>query len=87
MRRLPGVLAVLAVLTVAAADQSAAQFKRTPDDEPKVSDSMIRPSSDSDFLGFFNPDNFKMRQSYSMSYMSMGRQGLALGMYTNSMMY
>ena len=74
----------LAVLTV---QQSSAQFKRTAEDEPKVSDSFIRPGTDSDWLGFFNPDNFKMRQSYSMSYMTMGHQGLALGMYTNSMMY
>ena len=81
---LAGLVGLLSVVSV---HQSSAQFKRTPDNEPKVSDSFIKPETDSDFLGFFNPDNFKMRQSYSMSYTAMGRQGLALGMYTNSMMY
>ena len=63
------------------------QFKRTTQEEPKVSDSFIRPETNSSWLDFFNPDNFKMRQSYSMSYTASGHQGLALGMYTNSMMY
>ena len=80
-------LVALCFLTLLATQLSSAQFKRTAEDEPKVSDSFIRPGTDSDWLGFFNPDNFKMRQSYSMSYMTMGHQGLALGMYTNSMMY
>jgi hypothetical protein len=88
MRRSIGVVVVLAsALSVMAVQQSTAQFKRTADEEPKVSDSFIRPETNSDWLGFFNPENFKMRQSYSMSYTSMGHQGLALGMYTNSMMY
>ncbi len=64
-----------------------AQFKRTQAEEPKVSDSFIRPSSASEWFDFFNPENFKMRQSYSMSYSSMGGQGLALGTYTNSLQY
>lgn len=88
MRRSFGFAVVLViVLDTMAVQQSTAQFKRTPEDEPKVSDSFIRPETDSDWLGFFSPENFKMRQSYSMSYMTMGGQGLALGMYTNSMMY
>jgi hypothetical protein len=67
--------------------ESVAQFKRTSAEEPKVSDSFIRPATASEWFDFFNPDNFKMRQSYSMSYTSMGGQGLALGMYTNSLQY
>lgn len=38
-------------------------------------------------LGFFNPDNFSMHHSVSMSYSSFGSQGLAMGVYTNNMMY
>jgi hypothetical protein len=80
-------VACVVVLSVLASAKMYSQFKRTADDEPKVSDSFIRPETDSDLLSFFNPENFKMRQSVSMGYTSMGGQGLALGMYTNSMMY
>ena len=88
MRNRFAVLAVIVtLLSCVGVKETQAQFKRTSQEEPKVSDSFIRPTTQSDWLGFFNPDNFKMRQSYSMSYTSMGGQGLALGMYTNSMLY
>jgi len=74
-------------LSLLVTQKGFSQFKRTADDEPKVSDSFIRPETDSDLLGFFNPDNFKMRQSVSMSYTTIGGQGLTLGTYTNSMLY
>lgn len=80
-------VACVIALSLLVTAKSYSQFKRTTDDEPKVSDSFIRPETDSDLLSFFNPDNFKMRQSFSMSYMTMGGQGLSLGTYTNSMMY
>ncbi|MGA7161650.1 MAG: hypothetical protein WBZ48_11650 [Bacteroidota bacterium] len=75
------------VLSLLVAEKGFSQFKRTTDDQPKISDSFIRPETDSDLLGFFNPENFKMRQSISMGYTTVGGQGLALGTYTNSMMY
>ncbi len=88
MRNRFAVLAVIVTLLICVGvEETQAQFKRTSQEEPKVSDSFIRPMTQSDWLGFFNPDNFKMRQSYSMSYTAMGGQGLALGMYTNSMLY
>lgn len=67
--------------------EGISQFKRTAAEEPKVSDSFIRPATASEWFDFFNPENFKMRQSYSMSYTAMGGQGIALGMYTNSLQY
>ncbi len=83
-----GVFVACAIaLSLLATSRSYSQFKRTADDEPKISDSFINPETDSDLLSFFNPDNFKMRQSFSMDYMTMGGQGLSLGTYTNSMMY
>jgi hypothetical protein len=83
-----GMFLVCAVaMSLLATQNGYSQFKRTAEDEPKVSDSFIRPETDSDLLSFFNPENFKMRQSFSMGYTTMGGQGLALGMYTNSMMY
>ena len=74
-------------LSLLASSRTYSQFKRTTEDQPKVSDSFINPETDSDLLSFFNPENFKMRQSFSMDYMTMGGQGLSLGTYTNSMMY
>ncbi len=47
----------------------------------------ILKSQENTILGLFNPENFSMKHSYSMSYSSFGGQGLALGIYTNSMSY
>ncbi|HTR81272.1 MAG TPA: hypothetical protein VMM58_06535 [Bacteroidota bacterium] len=74
-------------LAVSFIQTSNAQFKRSTNEEANVSDSFIRPQTNSDFLGFFNPNNFTMNQSYSMSYATAGGQGLALAAYTNSMLY
>ncbi len=63
-----------------------AQFKDPGFPTTDVKDGIINNSSNSLF-GFINPDNFQMKQSYSLSYSSFGSQGLALGVYTNSMMY
>jgi hypothetical protein len=66
---------------------SEAQFKRTPSEEPKVSSSIIAPSTSSDWFRLLSLENLQMRQSYSMSYMTSSGFGLALGRYTNSMFY
>lgn len=88
MKNRCGVYMVLVILVSSLMiHEVVAQFKRTASEEPKVSDSFIRPTTASEWFDFFNPDNFKMRQSYSMSYTSTGGQGLALGMYTNSLQY
>jgi len=47
----------------------------------------ILKSQENTILGLFNPENFSMKHSYTMSYSSLGGNGLALGMYTNSMNY
>lgn len=61
---------------------------QTPSEKPNVYESMVKPADVSNlFLGFFNPDNFLMRHSYSLSYYSVGGKGIALGVYTNSMLY
>lgn len=61
-----------------------AQFKEPGFPTQSVKDGIIDQSSGSLF-GFLNSDNFMMRHSYNLSYSSFGNQGLALGMYTNSM--
>jgi hypothetical protein len=68
---------------------ASAQFKSQVDQEhPSVSGSIIKNNYSSfDLFGWFNPENFQMRHSFSMSYMSMGNQTLGVNMYTNSLSY
>jgi hypothetical protein len=62
------------------------QFKDSGFHSDDVDQSIVNNNSNSLF-GFLNPNNFIMKQSYDMSYSSSGGQGLALGVYTNDMMY
>lgn len=73
-----GLLVVVAPLS--------AQFKSQVDNQPSASQSLVHPSINS-FLGILNPDNFTMRHSISMSYMSFGGGAISLASYTNSMFY
>lgn len=61
-----------------------AQFKEPGFPTHSVRDGIVDYDSGSLF-GFLNSENFVMRHSFNMSYSSFGNQGLALGMYTNSM--
>ncbi len=63
-----------------------AQFRDQNVFKPTVSDGMVDRSNNY-ILGIFNPSKFSMAQSYSMSYSASGSSGLALGVYTNAMMY
>ncbi|MFO7445393.1 MAG: hypothetical protein R6W90_03460 [Ignavibacteriaceae bacterium] len=62
------------------------QIKSKGFDAPQVSDGIISRNFNPLF-GFLNSENFSMDHSFSMSYSASGREGLALGVYTNSMMY
>jgi len=65
-----------------------AQFKET---ETQLSDVrsgiLAQPSSSFSLFSFINPQNFNMQQSVGISYSSFGGQGMAMGVYTNSMSY
>ena len=63
---------------------SFAQFKSELDNKD-VGMPQIFKTNDNSFLGIFNPENFSMKHSYSMSYNSFA--SMALGVYTNSMSY
>lgn len=53
-----------------------------------VKDGIIDPTySSGNLLGFLNSENFHMNHQFSMSYSSFGSNGIALGVYTNSMLY
>ncbi len=86
MKAFAAVVAVCGLVVICSAAASA-QFKDRGSADQSVHDALFHPPSSSDWFGFFNPENFTMRQSYSMSYSSIGGQGIALGRYTNSMMY
>jgi len=83
MKKILGLMTLVLVLS----SVSFAQFKDELSNQPTVQNSLIRADDSNLLFGFFNPANFSMRQSISMSYMTFGNQGLALGMYTNSMSY
>ncbi len=65
---------------------SFAQFKDQNVFKPSVADGLVDRSNNY-ILGIFDPSKFSMSQSYSMSYSASGSAGLALGVYTNAMMY
>jgi len=81
-------IAYMAVMMVIFSSVGFAQFKSQLSDKPSIDNSLFK-SDDSDGLlfGFFNPANFSMHQSVSMSFTTMAGQSMALGMYTNSMSY
>ena len=77
-----GLLAVMLCFTTA-----SAQFKSSVEPRPSVTESMLRADDASFLFGLIDPNKFSMHHSFSLSYMTMGGQGMSLGMYTNSMMY
>lgn len=62
-----------------------AQFKESGLPTTSVRDGIIDHGV-SPLFGFLNSDNFSMKHSFNLSYSAFGNQGLALGVYTNSMM-
>ena len=77
--------AVIAVVLIGGS--VSAQFKTKMDDEPNVSQSLVRSGDDGFLFGWFDPSRLKMAQSFSMSYQTSGQNGFALGVYTNSLSY
>jgi len=78
------IVAVLLVVNLPA----LAQFKPGNDPEPTVSEALVHPTPGlGSLFGLLNSDNFHMRHSVSMSYLSYGGGGLSLASYTNSMLY
>lgn len=65
---------------------SNAQYKNENANQPSIKDGYLSETADFAF-GLFNPDNFSMSHSYSMSYSTFGGNGTALGVYTNSIYY
>ena len=81
------VIVLLFCLLLQCYSTSQAQFKSQRENEPSVSEGMIRPSTPSFLFDWFNPEKFHMRHSVEFSYLTSGGQGFSLGTYTNSMTY
>jgi len=52
-----------------------------------INSGLFRSATSSFFTNFLNSTNFQMKHSVGMSYSSFGNQGVALGTYTNTMMF
>lgn len=75
----------LVILIIVLSANGFTQFKETGNSQPSLRDGLFAKENSSSLFGFLNSDNFQMRHSLSMSYESMGSNGLALSTYTNSM--
>jgi hypothetical protein len=74
-------MVVLVLLPVLAFGQLKEQLKPQP-----FSQLLTRPQGLIGLLGL-NPNRFSMQHSYSLSYMSLGGNGLSQGVYLNTMSY
>jgi hypothetical protein len=64
------------------------QFKDSGFHSDDIDQSLVNHDNSSSLFGFLNSNDFKMSQSYSLSYSTFGSgQGMALGVYTNNMMF
>jgi len=84
MRKIVGGGLVIVLLWCSTA---SAQFKSTAESRQRVTGSLLRPDEGGILFGLFNPNNFSMHHSFSLSYLTGGGQGLSMSTYTNSMMY
>jgi hypothetical protein len=76
---------ILLILTFLTVTTAFGQFKDNGFPASTVKDGIVNNSGMS--LFGLNLNNFRMNHSYNLSYSSFGSNGLALGVYTNSMFY
>lgn len=77
---------IILLVVLLSAGLTFAQFRDSgfPTETPR--DGIFDKSSNFLF-DFLNSDNFSMKHSFNLSYSAFSGQGIALGVYTNSMMY
>jgi hypothetical protein len=64
------------------------QIKDSGFPKENIKDGIIDNSySSNNLFGFLNSENFHMNHEFSMSYSAFGNNGIALGVYTNRMLY
>lgn len=77
----------LIIILLVSTSVAFAQFKEELEKPVDIKSGITNYSPSGFFTGFFNPQNFEMNHTVSMSYSSFGNQGIALGVYTNRMAY
>jgi hypothetical protein len=77
------ILLILLLFSTAAA---FAQFRDSGFETNSVRDGIVTENSNALF-GFLNSDDFIMRHSFSLNYMTFSGQGISMTSYTNSMFY
>ncbi len=77
---------ILLILVVMCSLSAYSQYKNDGFKNYDIKDGIINQSGNNIF-GFLSSDNFSMHHSFEMSYSTFANQGIALGTYTNSMMY
>lgn len=78
---------ILSIVSMVLCVAAFAQLKSKVDTGTPVSESLLKPGISDPWFGLLDFSKLSMRHSYSLSYTSVGGQGLSLGMYTNSLMY
>lgn len=63
------------------------QFKEELNKPVNIRNGIVSNNTSSFLLGFLNSPDFRMNHSFSLSYSAFGNNGIALGVYTNSMAY
>jgi len=66
---------------------SFAQFKGDENKPLNIKENILSDNTSGSLLGFINPENFSMSHSFGLSYSTFGKNGVALGVYTNHMAY
>jgi hypothetical protein len=64
-----------------------AQFKEELNNKTSIREGFLSKDLSSNIFGFIDPSKFSMNHSVSMSYSAFAGQGVAMGVYTNSMRY
>lgn len=77
----------LIIISLVFASVTFGQFKEELDNPVDIKNGITNYSPSGLLSGFFNPNNFQMNHTVSMSYSAFGNQGIALGVYTNRMAY
>ncbi|MBK8945789.1 MAG: hypothetical protein IPM32_11050 [Ignavibacteriae bacterium] len=64
-----------------------AQFKGDESKPLNIQSGILNDNPISSIFSFINPENFSMSHSFGMSYSTFGKNGMALGVYTNHLAY
>ncbi len=78
---------IIIIVAITFCNVMFAQFREQVENQPTMHDGLVRNTVPSLVLGFINPNNFSMKHTVDLSYSAFGNQGMALGVYTNSMLY